>query len=450
MPINSKYKSLLATIWLIGLGLFVLAGMPLTPFHGDEPMQIYMSHDYATAFIYGEPIRLVSDGPFDIDSDPQLRIINGSTNRYVIGLSWHLAGFTNGDLPPRPGWDWGLSYGRNVETNHRPVDNLLYVSRFGSALFLAFSVVIVFGIGWQLGGWLPAYVVSGLYALHPTILLNGRRAMMEGSMLFFGLLTILLAIMISRRRAEDGRGSWGWWLGLTLAAGLALVSKHTSAVFVGSAFGWIFFTELLRRQWIDLALTTLKLVVSNALVIAIFVALSPGLWYDTGTRLQDLVRLRSQLLELQVNSDPLAPMSLGERMGQIITQPFLEPAMHFEVANWAEAATITQEIQRYMASPLSGLQFGLILGSILTVLIVVGLVGLVQQRQIFHLGIVVWILLTLIFLLINPLPWQRYYLPLLPLSTLLAGLGICQLATRIVHRPVQESHLSATTIKPKL
>jgi 4-amino-4-deoxy-L-arabinose transferase-like glycosyltransferase len=392
----------------------------------------------------------MSTGPFDIDTDPHLRIINGSTNRYVIGLSWHLAGLTNGDLPPRPGWDWGLSYDRNVETDHRPSDALLAAGRIGSTLFLAFSVAVMFGIGWQMGGRLLAYLVSGLYALHPTILLNGRRAMMEGSMLFFGLLTILLAIIISRKRAEGGRGLWGWWLALTLAAGLALVSKHTSIVFVGAALGWIFVAEILRRRWLGLAITTLKLLVSGVLVVAIFIALSPALWYDTGARLQDLIRLRGELLDIQVNSDPLAPMTLDQRISQIITQPFIEPPMHFEVANWADAETITREIQRYMASPLSGLQFGPVLGGALSVMVLVGLVVLVGQGRTFRLGVFVWLVFTLAFLLINPLPWQRYYLPLIPLTTLLAGVGISRVLALIVHRPEQESHLPAAAITPKL
>ncbi|MBZ0299393.1 MAG: hypothetical protein K8J31_06625, partial [Anaerolineae bacterium] len=195
-------------LWLLALAVYVLAGMPLASFHGDEAMQIWMSHDYATAFIYGESVRLMTDGPFDVDSEAQLRILNGSINRYAIGLSWQLAGFTDGDLPVPPGWDWGLDYDSNVATGHRPPDALLNVSRASSALFLALSVWVLFGIGWQIGGWGVAYLASGLYALNPVILLNGRRAMMEGSMLLLGLLVILVAVILVRRRAQGGRGLW--------------------------------------------------------------------------------------------------------------------------------------------------------------------------------------------------------------------------------------------------
>jgi hypothetical protein len=166
--------------------------------------------------------------------------------------------------------------------------------------------------------------------------------------------------------------------------------------------------------------------------------------------LQDLVRLRGELLDIQVNADPLAPMSTEERIRQIIMQPFMAAPAHYEVAGWADAVAITEEINRYMASPLSGLQFGPLFGGVLTLFVLVGLVALGRRGWTFRLGIFVWLLLTLALLMVNPLPWQRYYLPLIPLTTLLAGIGIYRVLALFVHRPEQESHLSSTAIAPKL
>src|SRR5262245_15091981 len=100
MPIRSQFKRAIDGLWLLALAIYVLAGMSIAPFHGDEPMQIYMSHDYATAFIYKTPQQLMTSPPYDIDTDPQLRILNGSVNRYAIGLAWHLAGMNDSILPP--------------------------------------------------------------------------------------------------------------------------------------------------------------------------------------------------------------------------------------------------------------------------------------------------------------------------------------------------------------
>jgi len=424
-------------VWLVALAVFVVAGVPIAPFHGDEAMQIWMSHDYATAFIYGEPVRLMSDGPFDIDAEAQLRILNGSINRYAIGLSWHLAGYTNGDLPTAPGWDWGLDYDTNAATNHRSPDALLHISRLSSALFLALSVWAMFGIGWQMGGPLVAYLASGLYALNPIILLNGRRAMMEGSMLLFGLLAIFVAVTIARKRAQGGRGLWGWWLALILASALAITSKHTGVIFAGGAFGWILLSELIGRRWRDLPVMLVKLAVSGVLALALFVVLSPALWYDPAARFQDLLKVRQELIDIQVTAHTSGAMPLAQRLEYIITQPFLTPAQHFEVAAWAEYTTITNEITRYMNSPLSGWQFGPIVGLLLTLLVPVGLIAVVRREAAVRAGVLVWLAGTLVMLLLNPLPWQRYYLPLIPIYTLLSSVGLRALTGLIVERPEQ-------------
>ena len=430
-------------LWLLLLAAFILAGMPLASFHGDEAMQIYMSHDYATAFIYKEPQRLIAGPPYNIDTDQQLRLLNGSINRYGIGLGWHLAGLTDGNLPPAPGWDWGLDYATNVETGHRPSDVLLNAARLSATLFLALSVVWMFGIGWQFGGRRLAYLVSGLYAVNPVVLLNGRRAMMEGSLLCFGLLTILIAVIISRKREQGQPVPLPWWIGLTIAGGLTMASKHSGLVFVASAFGWIILAELPRHNWRKLARTTLILAACLALVIAIFIALSPALWNDPITRLQDLIAVRQELIDIQVEADPLAPTTLEQRIEGIIAQPFIAPVMHFEVAQWAYAEPITAEVDRYMVSPLSGIQLGWLFGLPLTLLAGLGFLACLwpglrlQGSWILSLGMLVWLGVTVLSLMVNPLPWQRYYLPLYPVATLLAGVGVQTVLRVIVQKRKQ-------------
>ncbi len=515
--IPTKYTRLLDGLWLVLLAAYIIAGLPIVTFHGDEAMQIYMSHDYATAFIYREPQRLMVQPPYYIDEDNWLRILNGSINRYAIGLSWHLAGFTNGDLPPRPGWDWGLSYERNVETGHRPPADLLNASRLSSTLFLAASAWLMFAIGWQFGGRLPAYFMSALYTLNPVILLNGRRAMMEGSLLAFGLLTILAAILISKmmlrhrggferlfetpspqtplrlgeglkrsirsfsrtRGTEDEgkrtsqmafetlpyprRRELLLWALLALAGGLTLTAKHSGVVFVAGAWGWVLAAGMAKaltprrprpdvpsgsrtQPVVFLLATMLKLAAAGPLALALFIALSPALWNDIPARLRDLVEQRQGLLEIQVTSEPAAPTTLAERLEGMITQPFMTAPAHYEVAYWREAEAVQQEIAAYMASPLSGWQFGVLPGLPLTLLAGVGLVALVWPRGGagggWQPGLLVWVLVTVASLLVNPLPWQRYYLPWLPVMTVLAGVGLLallRLARRHDGSPVAEA-----------
>jgi 4-amino-4-deoxy-L-arabinose transferase-like glycosyltransferase len=401
-------------VWLLALGIFVLAGTNLASFHGDEAMQITMSRDYKTAFIDGQPGALAVNPPYTIDSEPWLRLINGSVNRYTIGLSWHLAGLGESDLPSI--WQWALSYGDNAARGSLPSDTLLYVARIPSALFLALSVAVMFAIGWNLKGRGLAYFVSGLYALNPIILLNGRRAMQEGSMLFFGLLAICIAIIIS----HDNR-SWRWWIGLIVASALTLASKHSGVVFIAGAFGWVFVSEIATFGLRIRSRQVGPLLVSGILTMFLFIALSPALWSDPIGRVGDLLTEREKLLTSQIIAEPTAPTTIPQRIEGILTQPFIAAPVHYEASFWANAAPVTAQIQRYMNSPLSGLQFGFLIGIPLTILSGIGLLLTFRQRRLW--GLLVWTLITVASLLVNPLPWQRYYLPLIPPMTILVGIG---------------------------
>jgi 4-amino-4-deoxy-L-arabinose transferase-like glycosyltransferase len=436
--------------------LYALAGVPLATFHGDEPMQIYMSGDYFVTFIERAPARLMTQPPYDIDSDGHLRILNGSVNRYSIGLFWHLAGYATADLPPRPGWDWGLSYADNVATHHRPDERQLLFARLPSALLLCASYVILFGLAERIGRRGLAYGVTLLFALSPIILLNGRRALQEGALLCFGLLCLYCAQILAN---HDGRRHEGnealssvpvpsWlrsyrlpgvvslpWVGLTVAAALTLASKHSGIVFLAAAYGWVAVAPLRSQQvgvahsqrLIRLLRPAAKLSLSAAAALALFWLMSPSLWNDPLARAGDLLRVRAELLDIQVNVDPLAPMTLSERITAIVTQPFIAPLAHFEASPF-DVPPIHMEIARYMISPLSGITAGLIGGGALTLLSFAGVIALCVPRwrpipTVSAAGLLVWMAVVIISLLANPLPWQRYYLPLIPLAALLAGVG---------------------------
>jgi hypothetical protein len=434
-------RSLLSILWLLLLIGYILAGVPITPFHGDEAMQITMSADYDTAFIQREPAALMVAPPYAIDSPAWLRLINGSVNRYLIGLSWHLAGFSVNDLPPI--WQWPVSYDDNVGQGNRPSQALLIASRWPSALLLCMSVVVMFGIGYGVGGWPVALFTSGLYALHPVILLNGRRAMQEGALLCFGLLCIWLAMQIARRLHDRQRVSIGWWVGLALAAGLTLASKHSGLVFVAAAFGWVGVAILMgvlrvgTTRRIAPTVTQIRsapLLLCLSAVIAsllLFLVLSPALWNDPPARLRDLLTERAALLDSQVIAAGGAT-TFFSRLTGMLTQPFLQPAEIYEAGFWANSSAFMGEVRAYTESAWLGLGGGQI-GALFSAIALVGtglLLFRLSRGDSAAWGLLVWLLVTLATLLINPLPWQRYYLPLLPITTLLAAWGGGWLLTR--------------------
>ena len=390
-------------------------------------MQITMSRDYFTAFVNKQPQTLPVAPPYTVDSPAWLRLINGSVNAYTLGFSLHLAGYTESDLPTL--WEWPLSYDENVVRGHRPDLRMLTASRLPSALFLAASAVVLFSIGWQFNGRLPAYIASGLYALSPVILLNGRRAMMEGSVLGFGLLAILAAVLICK-----GRTGWRWWLLLGLSGGLTLASKHSGIVFAAAAFGWVILCHFPPKKQPtsqSFAHSLVALIVSVALTVVVFIAASPALWGSPIERFSDLIRERQLLLESQVTAEPTAPTPLADRLSGIVTQPYIQPPVYFEAAFWANAAPIQAETAAYEASPLSGLRAGIVIGGILTLLMFWGIITLVPQWRTWQVGLLLWLALTIATLLINPLPWQRYYLAMYPLAALLTAMGIPPIFARL-------------------
>ncbi len=434
VPSSKSRFSLLDAFWLLALAVYILAGITTVPFHGDEAMQITMSRDYFTLFVDRQPQALLVMPPYIVDSPALLRLINGSINLYTVGFSLQAAGYSQQTLPPL--WQWPLSYDDNVTRGSRPEQAMLNVSRVSSALFLALSAAVLFEIGWQVRGRLVAFIASGLYALNPIILLNGRRAMMEGSVLCFGLLVILIAILICK-----GRKSWRWWLALGIAGGLTFASKHSGIVFVAAAFGWIVVRQMQirfepqRRRETSAFETLTKVVTALVIMVALFIALSPAQWNNPLERFGDLISERAKLLESQVKAEPTAPTTISDRISGIVTQPYMQAPVYYEVEFWAGVAPVQAEIAQYDASVLSGLHTGVVTGGLLTLLALIGLISLLPRWRTREIGVLVWLAVVVVTLLINPLPWQRYYLALYPIAALLTAVGIHTLIRQISANP---------------
>lgn len=420
---------------LAGLIAYVIVGTPIVTFHGDEGMQVYATSDFNTAFVDRNPAELMTQPPYYIDSRPHLRILNGSVQRYTAGLVLYLRGHNEGDLPQLPGWNWGLSYDDNVAGGWLPKNSVLMPARYTSATFFAASIIIMFAIGWQIGGRISAYTSAVLYGLNPILLLNVRRAMMEGTMLFFGVLTILMAVIIARQLTEHGRFSWFAWVILPLVGGLTLASKHTGAVFLIGAWLWIFIAAIVLWQARIVWLTVGLLAFTGVLALSLFVGLSPALWNNPIARVDDLVKVRSELLSIQVSLESEAPTTFTHRIYEVITEAFIAPQRHFEVGSWREIETIGIQIQHYNRSGLAGLPNNLLFGIPLTTLSWMAVILLLSRRpatrQPYLIGIVVWFGITILSLMLNPLPWQRYYLPFIPIMVLLTAISIYWICEQI-------------------
>lgn len=449
---NPATARLISIVWLTALAAYIVGGASLTPFHGDEATQIAMSRDYASIFLQGDldKVRYQTNPPDP--ADQELRLINGVVNKYLIGVAWHLGGFTAADLNQQ--WDWGADYAYNVANGHMPSAELLAVARLPSALLLAAGLLPMFALGWLIGGRVGAFAATLLYALHPALLVDGRRAMMEGSLIAFSLFTVLAGIWYARSR------SWLAGLALGAAAGLALASKHTAVFTLAAVYGaclllivtngWKFVlkrTEIRQsedgqEEVIPASITLLrggfplaaaaKLVASAVLALALFYALNPAWWGDPIGRAGDVLRLRNDLLNGQVQAFG-GYASTSDRLSGWLRQAFVPEAQYYEVSSWESA--INGEITRYQESIFDGMRDlqaagieGVLFDLLLPLIALAGFAVLVGARGNdghARLVILIWALtMAVTTALLTPLEWQRYYLPMHPASMLLVAAGL--------------------------
>lgn len=414
---------LMACVWVLALSIYILAGTSHVPFHGDESTTIWMSKDYAYITTGDwERVRF-SEPPLD-PPEQQLRFITGSLTKYLMGISWQVSGYTVADINEQ--WHWGFDWEWNRQNGHMPDDDLLMAQRLTSAVMLSAGAWVIFAIAVQISGWPAGYIASLLYALQPALLLNGRRAMFEGGLILFLLLTVLFGIYMLRYRA--------WWsvIGLGLMAGLALSAKHSAIFTVVTVFGivsvWLLYTH--RESRIQLMTVLAKVIVASGLVVVIFYALHPILWGASPLiRAEQILEGRSSMLDGQVAAFG-GYDTFGELIQGFAEQVFQPTPQYYEVPGWD--AYIGDQITAYEDTRLSGLillgEIGLLSGLIKMLLAVIGSVALIvygiRYEQSWRFLVVLWaavMLITTAF--ITPIEWQRYYLMAILPVVLLAGVG---------------------------
>lgn len=416
-------------LWLVILVGYVLAGTSLVPFHGDESTQIFMSRDYAYQFIERDLSKIrYSQTPIS-ETEQQLRLLNGTLNKYLIGFAWYLRGFTPADINEQ--WDWGADWNYNQTTGHAPSEALLQTARWPSALLLAAGVVVMFVAGWQLGGLPTAYLASLYYALNPALLLNGRRAMMEGSFITASLLVVLAGIWLLQRP------SWRSALALGLAAGFALASKHTALFTVVAVFGACaiyIFTHTIRTWRVVPVHIYLRYILALLIMGVTFLLLTPAWWSSPFQMPGIVLDMRGDLLNGQAAAFG-GYANFGEQLAGFLRQAFLAQPQYYEVEGWG--AYIGEQITRYESSFWHGVSVGGVIsgGLLLSLLIGFGVYALIRGRKTRLAArwvVSVWAAaMTFSTLLLTPLEWQRYYLPMYPALGLVGALGVSRIGVEI-------------------
>lgn len=484
---------------LILLSLYILSGAESVPFHGDEATILYTTRDFYAIIQGGMGKVLYSSNPDAIgpsaQAEQELRLLNGTVARYAYGL-FSLNRRTGQPYEPiNEQWDWGAGYGYNIETGHMPQTISLNRARTISCLFLIGALWSLYGLARRIGGPGVAIIAALYFTFNPAILINGRRAMMESSWLFFGLLGLAIAADLCERihgrllspdkmfstlpKGHFAPVSLRLYIQLGGALGLALASKHTSLFYIGAALAAVMLAPLWAKRRI-LGKHMIGIPLALAVMILVFLVLNPAWWGDPVSRLSEVLRLRSNLLAGQTATFG-GYADLNERLAGFVRQAFIVQPQYYEVANWKDF--IASEIAAYEASGWQGVSIG---GSAIGALAVIGLVVVgvftciralfakamslpelklhgVQEvvesnprvvSQTFKLWpspmgawVALWMgLAGLGAAITTPLEWQRYYLPLYPAIAIFLGVGIMVLVRAVTQRGRQNTAPAETVI----
>jgi 4-amino-4-deoxy-L-arabinose transferase-like glycosyltransferase len=157
------------------------------------------------------------------------------------------------------------------------------------------------------------------------------------------------------------------------------------------------------------------------LALVTFYALNPAWWSNPAQRLSDVLQARSALLRDQTQTYGSYP-DFGAQVAGFFRQTFTDSIMIAEVPVDDFIPRQQDRIQYYQQSGLAGWHPGTIL---LPVLSAVGLLHLWQRRCRESAVILCWLLATIVLtLFLTPLEWQRYYLPIYPVTLLTAAGGL--------------------------
>jgi hypothetical protein len=469
------------------LSFYVIAGLFVTPFHGDESQHLALSRDYVAYFVIGDPWRLRVDPPVPIHSEAYLRLLDGTLSAYLTGfILWHTGHMSLDN--PHPAWYYPDDVAANRAAGRYPAPDLLHWGRLASALFTAAGVWVMDALGKKLRSPTAGLGAAAMFALHPLILLNGRRVMQEGALMLFSLLVVWLGIRFAEKPSFQNSLLWG------MVGGLALASKPTAIItLIGVGMGVLggiltsppsplskgegepekkpsppkVAEPTMAKEaplfWRGVGVRYYLLAVIIA--IPIYLILTPATWTDPPARLWLAAQMRREALAGQTAASGDGYETLWEGGQALFTMPFPAAIQYYESDDFAQDVDLQQEIRHYQAHWLRGLGLPAWLGMSLVVLglvftsppsplskddgesapplppspsvieqplpkkapllwRVVG-VRLITSPSPVTLILGGWLLISaLVTFLAVPLAWQRYYIPYLLPLILLAGFGL--------------------------
>ncbi len=426
----SRWRSWAPTLGLLLLTGYQLWGVALVPFHPDESSLLFQSRDFEA--IFRSPASLAWSAGREPDPELSYRLLNAPLSKYVLGLGRWLAGVDGAEVSVD--WDWSRDWIANLGAGALPTPSALLAGRIASSLLLPLAALFLYLGGKQLGGPWVGGLAAALLGLNALVLVHGRRAMAEGT-LIFAISFALWSLVEPRKRP--------WLSGLGI--GLALGAKHSALALLP--------VGILAMLWGADPPQAIRHKLSSVgtfglVLLAVTLALNPVVWSEPASALREIFQVRMSLVQDQIQAQAIAeqlaiavPLRGIDRLAVLIAHLFLAPPQFQEIGNYR--AELDSSVARYLAIPGHALLRGRTLGGLSLGLTLAGLffgvatlrTGSRSVSRTSALLLISTAALALTLYIGIPLPYQRYYVPLVPLVSLWSAFAVIRLGREMKKLP---------------
>lgn len=471
MSNNDHRLTRLDIVLMILTTAYILAGISIAPFHGDESAYIWMSEDYDR--LKNREFEKVFYSP---EGNPKqyLRLTTGSILSYAIGF---LRDITNNEDPIEK-WLWGSSWEDNIAMGKMPAPRLLIMGRAVSALMGAGGIIVFFLVAFKLSSSrMVAWCGTLALASNGPVLVNVRRAMQEGPKFLFLILTVYVASFILSN-LQSAKMRWIPYISLGFASGLTLAAKQDTAPILVAIYVGLALTPLWRKAGLRVFLTNslylfaatsiayasfllfmpvfwdwwetafmligvslilfqwpllkseqsgIILAVAGFALVAAMTFVSPSLWRDVQTPIFSMLETRKGVVAGQSavigEANRFEAGSMKNRLGFLLQNTVKSDVMYMETASF-DVPAYHALISEYEDSSLSGRTGSDSFDGLLALCAIIGAWVLLKRFTVESLFIhsLFFITAILLYFLIS-LSWQRYFLIMQIPYSLLIGIG---------------------------
>jgi len=422
----TKLKGHLADLAALLLALiltgFYFSGIQSVPFHPDESTTIFMSGD--VELFFQNPSQLYWSPEKSQDVRQIYRLLDAPLARWMIGIG---RAFVN--LPATPmDWNWSKTWTENEDSGALPNTDLLITARSSFAWLFPLSLIFIYLCGKKLGGALSGLTALLLLAGNALVLLHTRRAMAEPVLLFTVILALWSMFSLQKRL----------WL-LAIPVALAFCAKQTGVAMILAGFVILIVGGLKLSR----GLLIRNIAIFFGLAGLVTVILNPFIWSDPFSAVRAAFEARQDLFQRQVAEIGQAIpgevlQTTPERALGLVANLFYTPLQFAETGNYL--SQLQPEEANYLANPAQSLMRSPVGGSIFLFMSLagfcIGLAAVWKRYSFLRRNLAILILVTVLFALVIilafPFSFQRYSIPMVPLSILWIAYFIDRLAFLVI------------------